>query len=69
MPPNRLFARFTMELSMDTEPIGASSAEMDQPTGAVAEIPASPMEMQIMATVILFVRMEPKRKSQSSFRL
>lgn len=30
MPSNRLFARFTMELSMDTEPIGASSAEMDQ---------------------------------------
>lgn len=47
---------------MDTEPIGASSAEMDQPTGAVAEIPASPMEMQIIATVILFVRMEPKKK-------
>lgn len=68
MPPNRLFARFTMELSMDTEPIGASSAEMDQPTGAVAEIPARPIEIQTIAMVILFVRIEPKRKSRSSFR-
>lgn len=50
---------------MDTEPIGASSAEMDQPTGAVAEIPARPIEIQTIAMVILFVRIEPKEKAEA----
>lgn len=61
MPPNKLFARLTIELRSESEPAGAMSAEMDQPTGAVAEIPAKPTEIQMIAMMILCVKMAPKK--------